>query len=166
MNVCGHSESAEPPRFLADAMLGRLARWLRVFGFDTAYDSAIPDDVLVERGDAEGRIVLTRDTSVMRRRKGRKLFIASDRWREQVRQVMAELHLEEPPRLFTRCLECNEPLEGAPRESVEGLVPPYVFKTAAEFSRCPACRRIFWAATHHEKMREELGRILGGTNGA
>jgi uncharacterized protein with PIN domain len=148
------------PRFIADAMLGKLARWLRILGFDTFYDSQIKDDELVAAGEREDRIVLTKDTGVMKRRRGRKIFITSNHWREQVREVLGALDIEKPPGVFSRCVECNVPLEPAPRDSVESLVPPYVFRTRQEFSRCSGCRRIYWAATHYEKMCEELGRIL------
>ncbi len=150
------------PAFLADAMLGSLARWLRVLGFDVHYDSELDDAELVERALAEDRLILTRDTRLIQRRKARRhLLIRSDAVAEQVRQVVAELHLEvDPQRAFGRCLRCNEPLAELPADRARRHVPPHVARTQDRFSRCPICRRIYWPATHVERMRNRL-RELG-----
>lgn len=147
-------------KFFADSMLGKLALWMRVVGYDVAYESAIDDAALIRRAKDEGRIILTRDTLLIPRRWVREhsLFIKSDDPREQLRQVMSACRIESE-KFLTRCLRCNAALEETPREGVEGRVPPYVYKTQEEFSACPACGRIYWAGTHRDGMLKEVSRI-------
>jgi len=154
---------AQAPRFIADTMLGRLARWLRILGCDVEYFPRIPDDALAERVAATGRILLTRDTLLVQRRKvrGRCFFVQGDRYADQVRQVVERFGLLEALRPFSRCVCCNVPLEEIPRAAVEGRVPPYVFRTQERFAACRGCGRLFWPATHHEAMRRHLAKILG-----
>lgn len=150
-----------PARLLADVMLGSLARWLRILGIDTVYDRHARDAELVERAVAEGRTLLTRDRRLVQRRRARDhVLIRSDRLDEQIGQVVEELGLElDPRRTFGRCVRCNEPLARLPPEAARPRVPPYVARTQREFRRCPACGRIYWAATHVERMRERLRRM-------
>jgi uncharacterized protein with PIN domain len=154
----------ETPRFLADSMLGKLARWLRVLGYDAGYERAMEDGELVERARAEGRILLTRDRRLLeRRRLDRGFFVDDEDPMEQVRQVADAFDLSlVPERLFSRCLDCNEPMEEVAPEAVKDQVPPYVFATQKTFARCPACARIYWSATHVEGMRKRLARALTG----
>lgn len=151
----------ERPRLIADAMLGGLARWLRVLGLDTAYDPSLDDPVLVDRSVDEGRMILTRDSRlILRRRAWNHLFIISEVVDLQVEQVLTELAIE--PRseeLFSRCLRCNAPLEEISPDEAAPEVPPYVARTQARFRRCPRCRRIFWRATHAQRMRARLRRM-------
>ncbi len=153
--------SPEAPRFLADAMLGGLARWLRVLGLDAAFDPTLDDPELVERGLAEGRTILTRDARLVLRKRARNhLFIRSEVVDEQVLQVLGELGIE--PRsqdLFSRCLRCNVPLEALDPEAAAREVPAYVARTQERFRRCPRCGRVFWRATHAERMRRRLERM-------
>lgn len=150
-----------PPRMIADAMLGGLARWLRVLGLDTAYDPALGDPDLVERALEEDRVILTRDRRlVQRRRAWNHLLVRSEVVDEQVAQVLDELGIEPAPEsLFTLCLRCNARLEPAPREEAARRVPPYVARTQARFRRCPACGRFYWRATHADRMRRRLRRM-------
>lgn len=150
------------PRFFADAMLGRLARWLRVIGYDTAYDAAIGDAELVRRSAEEGRTLLTRDRKLpVEWSIGDYLLIESETPLEQLRQVIRHFGLEWSGRLFLRCLVCNVPLEGAAAEEVREQVPPRVAQGRDRFARCPACRRIYWEGSHTERMRRKLERVLG-----
>ena len=155
-------------RFIADCMLGKLARWLRILGFDAAYDRRISDDDLIARARAEGRTLLTRDTRLVRRRDlPPHLLIQSESAPAQLRQVLDDLRLEpNPRRLLSRCLICNEPTSEISREEARGEVPPYVFSTQRRFARCPACLRIYWRATHVEDMLERLGLAPSGGPGA
>ncbi len=151
------------PKLFADSMLGRLALWLRILGFDVAYEKAIDDEEIVERARREGRIILTRDTLLVKRRWVREnhIFIESDRFREQLREVVSVLGVDEA-RFLTRCVRCNVILEDVEKEEVKEEVPPYVYSTQEAFSRCPVCRRIYWGGTHRDEMRKELERILDG----
>lgn len=154
-----------PPRFMADAMLGRLARWLRMLGYDTAYEKMIADEPVIERTLREDRRLLTRDRYLAQRRniRGRCLLIDGDHLDEQLRQLQLELHLDLLPsehRPF-RCANCNAvPIPVAPRE-VEGLVPPYVARHYDRFAQCPSCRQVYWPGTHWEAMIGRLSAIRG-----
>lgn len=149
-------------RFAADEMLGKLARWLRVSGLDVTYQRDIPDWKLVREARKEGRIILTRDTKLVQRLEDEEhLFIEHDHLPEQIHQFyhrFPELKQEQAP--LTRCLECNTPLESIDKAAVEGRVWPYVYQTQDHFTTCPDCGRIYWNATHVERMKEKLGELL------
>ena len=153
-----------PPRLFADAMLGALARWLRALDLDVSYDPGLDDAELVEVAVAEGRTILTRDRRLVLRRRARNhLLIRSDEVGEQVRQVVAELGFTpDPERFLARCLRCNVPLESVPAAAAREQVPPFVASTQQEFRRCPSCGRLYWRATHAERMRERLEQMLEG----
>jgi len=137
-------------------MLGRLARWLRLLGYDTAYAPEIEDNAILELAEKEGRILLTRDTLLIRRKRCRNcIFIRSDHWREQLQQVYVEARLSAAA-AFILCPVCNHKLTSVPKDSVESLVPPYVYTTREIFSRCERCERIYWRATHVRRILDEL----------
>ena len=144
-------------KFIADEMLGRLAKWLRICGYDTSYFRHIRDSELLRISVAEKRLLLTRDTLLIRRR-GLKnfLFISYDEPVEQIKQVIRELDIPYPSEPFTRCIMCNNLLEAYTREEACRDVPEYVCKTQEVFGRCPGCHKIYWKGTHYERM----GKIL------
>jgi uncharacterized protein with PIN domain len=154
-------------RFMADCMLGRLARWLRILGHDVAYERAIADDALIARCRREGRALLTCDTALAARRALREngtqvILVAAQRAEDQLAQVLRETGYGlASERLLTRCLACNEPLREEQAAAVKGRVPPYVLATQTRFSSCPACGRIYWPATHVWQMRARLARLDG-----
>ena len=151
---------ARPPRFAVDVMLGRLARWLRVLGHDTAYGPHLRRRELAACARREGRLLLTRDTRLVADPAlPPHLFITSDHFREQLRQVAAAAPLRDATPL-SRCLDCNRVLEPVTRESVQHRVPPYVFETQVRFLRCTHCDHLYWPATHGVRMRHELA-VLG-----
>jgi uncharacterized protein with PIN domain len=150
------SDSSEIKKFAADRMLGRLAKWLRVLGQDVIYGDHLGGYGLIRAARSEGRLILTRDRTLRQKQPPEFLFIESDHYREQLEQVVRECGLQMSGKLFTRCLECNSELSPAHKESIEKLVPPYVFATQQDFFSCPKCRRIYWPATHHQKMVQEL----------
>ena len=142
-------------KFIVDGMLGRLAKWLRILGYDTTYFPDLDDDQLVRRARAEGRLLLTRDGGLARRRGLQCLLIESDHLEEQLGQVLAEPALaEEHP--FSRCPVCNTPLQKVEKTELEGRVPPHIFRTHTDFSLCPNCHRIYWPGTHWARMQEKL----------
>ena len=152
--------TSQPVKFAADRMLGRLARWLRVIGQDVIYGRHLSGYGLIHAARAEDRVILTRDRGLKQKQPPKFIFIDSNDYREQLRQVIRECGLRAGDTLFTRCLECNAVLLPRAKNSVETLVPPYVFSTQEKFSLCPACRRVYWPATHQQKMLEEL-KALG-----
>ena len=159
------SESDKPTeevRLLADAMLGKLAKWLRLLGYDTAYNPAWDDMTLIRIARAEGRVLLTRDRALAARRGVRALFLTSERLEEQMAQIMDELKLP-PAEAGSRCSICNAPLEPIAKAEVEGRVPPYVFRTQEVFRRCPQCNRIYWPGGHWARMQPVMNRLRGET---
>jgi len=147
---------AQEIKFAADRMLGRLAKWLRVLGQDVIYGKHLSGYGLIRAARRESRLILTRDRKLKQKQPPPFIFIASDHHREQLQQVMRQCGLNCAGKLFSRCLTCNAVLQPRDKTTVETIVPPYVFATQAEFSWCPKCRRIFWPATHHQRMAEEL----------
>lgn len=143
------------PRLLADGMLGRLARWLRILGYDTAYDPRLDDNELVRRARAEGRWVLTRDRELAGRRGVRSLLIESEDLASQLAQVRSQLgRARESP--FSRCPVCNTVLEEASLEQVQGRVPHFILRSHSRFRRCPSCDRIYWPGSHWRRMQERV----------
>lgn len=150
------ADAAAPPRFVADRTLGRLARWLRILGYDVAYGSNLAGRTAATRARREGRILLTRDTRLRRDPAlPPAVFIRSDRFRDQLREVAAAVPLR-GARAFGRCLDCNRPLVEVAREEARDRVPPYVWETQSRFRGCPGCGRLYWDATHRRSMLGEL----------
>jgi uncharacterized protein with PIN domain len=150
--------SKNKPRFLADVMLGRLARWLRALGYDTHYDSSLDDAALAELARRESRILLTRDVELTRRKNLKTLLIQDDKVMQQLRQVIHALGLDEDA-AFTRCVECNAELIALEHAHAAALVPPYVMKTQTRFRRCPKCGKVYWRGTHWSHMQNAVREL-------
>ena len=138
------------PCFIADAMLGKLARWLRVLGYDTLYLQG-DDHVIAARTRAEGRILLTRDTELSRRKGLSVILIKSQVLQEQLTQVM---HHVTPPlqQRPSRCMKCNGSLTILSPEQARSLVPPYVAQTQNIFHQCKICGQMYWRGTHWQNI--------------
>jgi uncharacterized protein len=151
------------PRFVTDAMLGKLTKWLRVLGMDVVYDPDITDAQLLQCAAREERILLTRDRRLVRRRgAARRMFIESDYYYEQVQQVVQAFRLGGTMQLLTRCIRCNTLLCTVAKHLVKGRVPAYIYATQAAFKYCPACDRLYWGGTHRDNMLRQLHAMLGG----
>jgi uncharacterized protein with PIN domain len=156
--MAGSEGSPALPTFAVDTMLGRLARWLRVLGHDVAYGRHLRGRPLVDCARREGRLLLTRDTRLVRARDlPPYLLVASDQFREQLRQVAAVAPLGGA--FLARCLECNRLLEPAAPAEAAGRVPAHVLASQTALRRCGGCRRVYWPATHHARMRDELAAL-------
>lgn len=143
-------------RFVADVMLGKLARWLRVLGVDVAYSNRYSDEDMIRIAATEGRVILTRDAGLVRRkRRPAAFFVSGNTLDEQMRQVLGAFEVTRPQTL-SRCMECNTVLQPADREEVFGSVPPYVYFAHDGFSICPDCKRVYWAGTHSENIRKRI----------
>ncbi|OGO07579.1 MAG: hypothetical protein A2Y92_00880 [Chloroflexi bacterium RBG_13_57_8] len=151
-------------KFIVDHNVGKLARWLRMMGYDSVFFHGDDDSSMVKQALSEGRIVLTRDTGVMRRRavssgRVKAILIESEEPEQQMLQLGRVLDLKGLSRPFTLCLECNVPLESRGREEVAGRVPPYVYRTQTQYMECPGCLRIYWRGTHWKAMINRLEKL-------
>lgn len=150
-----------PPRFFADAMLGRLARWLRVLGYDTAYDASLDDRTLVDIANREDRILLTRDRHLLRElRPQRAVEITQDAPLDQLAALVNELRLPAPEEVFRRCLLCNTPLDDVPDSEATALLPPAARGLPGPVRRCPTCGRVYWPGSHVRRMTRALVRVF------
>jgi uncharacterized protein with PIN domain len=167
--TCGTRVGMEPRvappagelRLFADAMLGRLARWLRILGCDTEYDPHIEDETIVRRCLTEGRVLLTRDRNLLEEwRVPRALLLASEKPLEQLREVVTRLALEGSLHLFGRCTVCNTPVESVDRSLIRDRVPERVWRTQDRFTRCPGCGRIYWEGSHTQRIRARIAAAV------
>ncbi|MCF8146599.1 MAG: hypothetical protein K9N21_22045 [Deltaproteobacteria bacterium] len=144
-------------RFVADSMLGRLAKWLRVLGYDTHYQASYPPGVM----DAlirEGRLLLTRHRKRAEMSGKRAVFIHGNHVSEQLIALTRELHMTPPPSAwFNRCLICNTQLRHACESDAREKVPEYVFyQNMSRIRFCPSCDRYFWPGSHRSTMAAQL----------
>lgn len=147
-------------------MLGSLARWLRLLGYDAELDTVSCDADLARRAEREGRWLLTRDRRLAAAGP-RSLLVRSENVDEQLAEVLGRLGLEAGGRGFgTRCAACNGEVEPVPREAVRDLVPGHVWSTAREFRRCTRCGRVYWRGSHVERIEARIGEIRRRLAGA
>lgn len=149
-------------RFIADVMLGRLARWLRLLGFDALYYSNISDNRLLKVAREQGRLILTRDTRLIKIKGVKDYFlIRSNDSFEQLIEVIKALNLRHF-RLLSRCAVCNGLLSRiSDKTEVKDSVPEFVFLNFHTFLKCSECGRIYWEGTHPKMFREKLTEVLG-----
>jgi len=149
------------PRFFADAQLGRLARYLRLLGFDTRYENNIGDAELVERAATEGRIILSRDRDLlMRRDVTHGCHIRQDAPLRQLAQVVERCDLAGRAQPFTRCMECNAPLQVVDKAKIVDRLEPETRTFYDAFWRCSGCGRIYWQGTHYRRLRSLVDAVL------
>ena len=151
-------------RFIADAMLGRLARWLRFLGFDTLYFAHISDRKLISIALEQERLILTRDTGLVQRKAVREhVCIHENNPADQLVEVVNALQLKDFSH-FSRCVACNGLLTRIPdKAEVKDSVPEFVFLTKQVFSRCSECGKLYWEGSHPKRFREDLAGILSRT---
>ena len=148
-------------KFIVDNNVGKLAKWLRIMGYDTLFFDGVNDSRMIATALAEGRVILTRDTQIVKRRvvtsgQLKAILITGDEPELQMHQIIDCLNLDCHFRPFTICLECNQPLVERSKRQVKDLVPPYVFQTQNQYMECPACHRIYWRGTHWQAMTKKL----------
>lgn len=155
------------PRFIADAHLGGLARLLRLAGFDTLYDNHRHDAEIVALALAEGRIILSRDRELLKRRAvSHGCYVHATEPQAQLREIVARLDLARAARPFSRCLRCNTPLRPVAKAAVLARLPARVREGQERFSTCDACGRVYWEGTHWRAMRRVLDGLLPGQGDA
>jgi protein-L-isoaspartate(D-aspartate) O-methyltransferase len=153
-------------RFLADSMVGKLARWLRLLGHDVRYERCLEDGELVAAAVEEGRVVLTRDRKLVERRACRRyVLLQSDEPQEQLLELIRAVDLPLDEALWMqRCLECNGLLEKVNRAAVRGEVPPYVYAHHERFARCKECGHTYWRGTHVKGMLARIQETVAAAN--
>ena len=149
------------PQFVVDSMLGRLARWLRILGFDTWYFREIADEQLLKLHADTGRVLLTRDTRLVKcRGVGSYVLVTSDHWEEQLREVLEALRLAVCEQsVLSRCIMCNRPLERLAPEEAYARIPDYVAGSTSTFYGCGSCGKVYWAGTHRRQIKQVLARL-------
>ncbi len=145
-------------RFLADSMLGKLAKVLRMLGFDTVYAHAADPLTILVRARNESRILLTRNQKLNNRHGV--FFIASEKIGEQLAALAGHFQLAQEVRFFSRCLICNTELERVSKHEVQKKVPFFTYRTQTEFSRCSNCGRVYWPGSHLKDMVSRLQPLL------
>jgi len=155
-------------KFIADNNAGKLARWLRMIGYDTLLFKEKDDGKMVEIALKEGRVILTKDTQIIKRRlvtdgKLKAIFIEHDDPKAQLQQIVKALNLSYHFRPFSLCLDCNQTLIPRSKDEVQSLVPSYVFRTQEQYVECPSCHRIYWQGTHWQAMVQELENLAEGS---
>ncbi len=144
-------------KFIADIMVGRLAKYLRMAGYDVLYINTASDDQIIKKAGETDRIVLTRDSLMLARREFKKgtvkyLFIKDDKLKNQLNQIKSDLKVSLKPNLV-RCIECNRKLIKVKKEDIKNKVPPYVYKTQQNFLYCKKCDKYYWRGTHYDNIR-------------
>jgi uncharacterized protein with PIN domain len=150
-------------KFIADIMVGKLARYLRMAGYDVLYKNTATDDEIIKEALKTGRTVLTRDSLMLTRKEFKNgrikhLLIRDDRLKKQLEQVQSEFGLSLKPNLI-RCLECNSKLVKVKKEDIKNKVPPYVYKTHQNFLYCRKCDKYYWRGTHYHNIKNTFLNI-------
>lgn len=147
-------------RFIADVHLGKLARHLRLLGFDTAWRRDLEDEEIVDRSLDEGRIILTRDLGILKNgRVTHGYWLRSVHPLEQLDEVVSTLDLARDIRPYSRCLECNGELESISPLRAARQVPLQVFLVYRDFRRCPGCGRVYWGGSHRPRLDAVIERV-------
>jgi uncharacterized protein with PIN domain len=150
-------------KFVADRMLGKLAKGLRMLGYDTVYYRGENTYPLIKMAREEGRIILTRNNKLIPKRPEDRIHtITEDKPSLQLKELIQKkvVSLNEET-LFSRCLLCNVLLNEIPREEAEGKVPDFIFFQQKNFFRCPQCLRIYWQGSHQENMQKKIDELFG-----
>ncbi len=159
--LCVRDRTLRVPRFIADVHLGGLAHLLRMSGFDTLYETDFDDSEIAAIAAREGRIVLTRDRELLKRRGiTHGCYVHRLKSTQQLREVFERLDLVRNMRPFTLCLYCNAPLHAVDKALVQQRLPPAVREHYERFSTCDVCQRVFWEGSHWRRMRELLDEII------
>jgi uncharacterized protein len=153
-------ESLRESRFVADVHLGKLARYLRMLGFDTIYRNDLEDNEIIDMSVKEKRIILTRDIPILKNgRVTHGYFIRSVYPKEQLREVVRHFDLKNDIKAFDRCMECNGKVQKVQKQEVMELLQPGTRKFFNEFYRCTVCEKVYWKGSHFEKMLKIISEL-------
>ncbi len=148
-------------KFIVDTMLGRLARWLSLLGYDVVYTGIIDDEELVRQAIASQRIILTRDTRLKKSHSDVSIFVlkATNRW-EQLREVIRQFPLNFSETAFSRCQHCNVETILVDKKEVLDRLPPFVRQRQEKIYQCPRCKKLYWEASHVDHIKSLLKQNL------
>jgi uncharacterized protein with PIN domain len=148
-------------KFILDVHLGRLAKYLRLCGFDTLFSSFYEDREIIDTALKEKRIILTRDKQLLKdRRVTHGYWIRSQDHNEQLEEVFCRFDLKDRLALFSRCISCNTPLEEVKKEEIQDRLMADTSRYFSKFTRCPVCDRIFWEGSHYDNMKVIINNVL------
>jgi len=150
----------DTPKFIADCHLGKLAKYLRLMGFDTLFFSHIEDNELILVANDENRIILTRDRRLSQRKNAPTLFLEPADTKAQLKTLIEHYNLKKHPAPFSRCIVCNTPLQVIEKEKIAERLPEKVKKHFDHFEYCPTCDRIYWRGDHYKNMMAFLAQVL------
>jgi uncharacterized protein with PIN domain len=141
------------PKFIADVHLGKLARYLRMVGFDVLYKNNFDDDEIVKISLEEKRAILTKGRGILKRNDvTHGYWVRSSKVKAQVVEIIKRFDLKKLIEEFTRCIECNSMLESISKKEVINELPPKVSSSQNSFSVCPSCKKVYWKGTHYQRM--------------
>jgi uncharacterized protein with PIN domain len=144
-------------RFIVDSMLGKLAKRLRMLGYDTLYDASMDDRMILKTSKEECRYIVTRDEQLSKIRGAKVFLIISTKLDEQLSELKKSAKIRKDNKLlFSRCANCNTPLEKAKKEAVKDIVPKFVYDTVKEYRFCPVCKKAYWHGTHIDTLLKDL----------
>lgn len=147
-------------KFIVDSMLGKLARRLRLMGYDTYFDAKADDREILKISREEDRSIVTRDTQMAKIRGANIFLIKSTDLIVQLKELSKLAKIKIDSKLsFSRCPECNTPVKNVSKEEIKKIVPKFVYETQDKFSYCPQCKKAYWHGTHYEKLVKELKNI-------
>lgn len=151
-------------RFVLDTHLGKLARYLRLLGFDTSYDNHWDDSTLADiSASGDKRILLTRDHGLLKRRQvTHGYFIRNDKPLLQIREVLSRFDLYQAVKPFSRCTQCNGEIGPVDKDEVKERLPERVAQVFDRFSACKDCGRVYWQGSHYDHLKRIVGSILEG----
>lgn len=152
-------DSANEMRFAVENTLGKLAKWLRILGFDTFYKPDLSAEELMDIGTE--RTLLTRTARIRGKNTSRIIFVTSDNPLEQLREVIGTLGIaQKDVRPFSRCVRCNTMIQKVDKDSIRKMVPDYIWETHDAFRSCTQCGRIYWPGSHAQRSRDIIERLF------
>lgn len=150
-----------PLRFICDEQLGRLAKWLRLQGFDTVFKCPISDAELIHVAQSQERVLLTRDRQLEAKTLWDSVVLIEEtHYPKQLNELGRKIRLPKGA-TFSRCLRCNEPIRAISKGEIKNQVPEEVFHTYDSFYTCPSCHKIFWRGSHVKNTEARLRQMSG-----
>ncbi len=155
-----HSSALRVSRFILDAHLGKLAKYLRMLGFDTLYRNDYGDEEIIDLAAKDNRIILSRDKLLLQsRRVTHGYYIRATEKHKQLREVVRKFDLYSQFKSFSRCMTCNAGLVPKSRQEISHLVQPDILNLYEEYYFCPACGKVYWQGSHFKRMESFIREL-------